>query len=402
MTVSRLAYSVRLQGGDLLSPEGGQVTMDESWSPYIGGQLTVPLPEDPALVQALDPRAGARLHVRMSQQFGSAFTIGDLTAGEGTSTAAWTTGLAGAPLSTWTGRYSTPYNASGSRASRIRTFDLGVRERAIDYDAGVVDLTPASDEALLQDMRNLTATRRTPTSETILAAVTMALASIGAVVVTSVPDVQLEPGSASWEPGQSAWDYVQPLVDAAGLRLWCDEGRVWHLDVPNVPEGSALAFSGGTVKRLRDTVGRDEGWYDAVHITYRWRDSSDVEQVRYDVAQLPEYSKVYAVEYSRPYPGPGAAAALLERVRGRGRSEGVAAVSNPTASPRRPLTVNLPDAPIQTGFITQVRWDLEQDEMTILTRDLTDTPPTAWVLTQGTWQDVAGIAWADVETEQEG
>lgn len=406
MTISRLDYGVHVPGSSATySPVSGTVTLDESWSPYVGSTITVPLPADASALAALDPRSGARVTVRISQQFGHPFTLGTITQAVGGAVAAWTGNLDGAPLSAWTGRFGSPYNATGARASRVAVLNLGVRERAIDYDAGLVDLTLASDEALMQDIVNLDSIDRVPTTDTIYDVVTLALASIGAAASFEAPDVALEADSTAWVPGQSAWDYVLPLVDAAGLRLWCDEGRQWHLALPSIPEGSALSFSPSNSTRLRDTIGRDDlegaGWFDAVHVTYRWRNALDVEQVRYDVARAQGATKAYTVEYTRPFPGTGAAAAILARSRGRGRVEGVVAVLNPGARPRQPIRVNIPNGPIQTGFVTQVQWDLGADTMTILTRDLTDTPQTAWVLAEGTWADVQGIPWDDVASENE-
>ncbi|MBD8077699.1 hypothetical protein [Cellulosimicrobium arenosum] len=405
MTVSRLVYTVEIVGTDYrVSPEEGMVTLDESWTPYAQAGVTIPLPSDPAILDALDPRLGARVRITMSQRFGSAFTIADLTAGSGSSTAAWTADLNGAPLSEWTGRYSSPFNSTGSRASRTRRLDLGVRARSVNYERGTVDIDLASDEALLLDLARVDTTTAFPVTSTVYGAVALVLSAIGATAALEVPDAALEADSAGWEPGQVAWDYVKPLVDAAGMRLYCDEGRDWHLTKPLYPTGQALTFSGSNAKFLQDDISRDEQWFDAVVVTYRWTNSAGDEQVRYDTAQDGEATRVKSLTYDRRYPGPGGARSILDRARGRGRIESILSVANPEATPGQALTVNLDDAPIQTGITTNVSWNFGADEMRVRSRDLTDTPESAWVLMPlgWAWEDIPeGMSWDELEWTNE-
>ncbi|MCB7135363.1 hypothetical protein [Cellulosimicrobium marinum] len=405
MTRSHLAYSVEVVGaGHRVSPVGGSVTLDESWSPYAQASLTIPLPNDPDVLNALDPRVGARVRLTLAQQFGTSFTPQHLTDLVGSSVAGWTADLDGGPLANWTGSHSLPFNASGARPSRVRRLNLGVRSRVVNYERGTVNVDLASDEALLQDFALVATSAALPPTNTVQGVATLALASIGATVVIDGPDVPLEADSTGWEPGRSAWDYVKPLIDTAGMRLYCDETRRWHLTSPLSPTQGALAFSGATATLLEDQLSRDTGWFDAVVIRYRWTDSSGQEQVRYDTAQVGVPTRVYTVEHERRYPGPGAAQAILNRARGRGRVEAVSAVANPEATPGQALTVNLADTPIQTGLITRVTWSLDTDEMQVRSRDLTDTPPMAWALMPPGWAWDAipmGMSWDELDWHME-
>jgi hypothetical protein len=377
VTISRLVYDVRVPGVEgPVSPTSGTIAMDESWSPFLTGTMTFPL-RDGSLVAALDPRTGERVQFRVSRQYGDGVKMSDLTGDGLTGMADMTADLAGGPLSTWTDRYATPYNASGSQATRYHALDLGVRSRSVDYVAGTVSVTVASDEALLQDMVNVFYGDEVPATATVYGVVALALASIGATLGPDpAPDVPLDPDGVGWQPGQSAWDYVAPLVDAAGLRLYCDAGRVWRLVVPNTLTPGELDFDPTNVTRLDDSVSRDTQWYDAVMITYRWRNASGVDRTQYASAASPDFTKVLAIQEDRPYPGLGAARALLARASGRGRIATVEAVIDPDARPGQAITIMSPTGPVQTGIATQVQWNVDTDRMQIRTRDLIEVAET--------------------------
>src|SRR5690606_29127498 len=44
----------------------------------------------------------------------------------------------------------------------------------------------------------------------------------------------------AWRPGESLWDFLQPLMEASGLRLFCDEERAWRLVDLSTYETSGL------------------------------------------------------------------------------------------------------------------------------------------------------------------
>lgn len=406
MTISRLVYAVEVVGTQyLVSPIDGSISLDELYTPFVAGNVRIALPSDPAVLDALDPRKGGRVRVSISRQFGTPFTLAAITAGSGTSTAEWTADLAEGPVSTWTDRYGTPFNSSGSRASASRRFNLGVRSMVSDHEQGVLDLRIESDESLLLDYALVQTAPAQPNGNTVRQAAQMVLARIGAVLGDGPDDGPIEAEAAPWMPGQGAWDYIKPLVDSAGLRLYCDERRVWHLVQPLAPTRGSLAFSGANATLLQDQVARDEDWYDAVVITYRWTDSGGTDRVAYDMAAVEDATRVMSLDYDRPFPGAGAADAILSRARGRGRVEAVTAVLNPDATPGQAMTVSLANIPTQTGMSTHVTFDMSGDVMQVRSRDLTDTPPNAWVLAPYglTWNDIpTGTSWDDFDLTEVG
>ncbi|MGN6272486.1 MAG: hypothetical protein ACTHMQ_05280 [Protaetiibacter sp.] len=215
------------------------------------------------------------------------------------------------------------------------------------------------------------------------------------------------------EPGQTFWDFLDPLVRTAGLRLFCDEQRAWRLverSSYSVP-GEVRVSEGTNATRGLDIIdlhaNQPDGtpvWVSGYVVKYSWTDSAGVAQVAYDSAGTGE--NVYRLELTTPYPGPGLAASRLAQATGRGRVQDLEALADLTATPGQMLVSTLPGTPIQTGTVSAVTWHWAaegdaHDLMDVRSRALTDTPPGAWVFADGTWSDVSGIDWADINEEGE-
>lgn len=213
--------------------------------------------------------------------------------------------------------------------------------------------------------------------------------TVGSSTSTRTALIERSPELLNWQPGESAWDFVQPLFQAAGLRLFCDEQRRWFLvDTTYTADGQTQIAYGSNLIRATDQISRDsEEWFDAALARYRWLDADGVQQERYDFYAEPGYTRVRTFELARAYPGPGFAEYAVRRAMGRGRQLEVEAVSLYTSRPTQPVVVTLPDTPIQTGVIARLTWQLDDDTMSIRTRGLTDTPPTAWIFLN------AGVSW---------
>lgn len=174
------------------------------------------------------------------------------------------------------------------------------------------------------------------------------------------------------DPGETDWDFLQPLVQAAGLRLFCDEQRRWYLVDPSTyVVAGTLALEDAS--RGRDRISRDRGdWADAVVVEYNWIGNDGTPQKRYDAAGTG--TMLQTVKWNRPYPGPGAAAAILARYQGRGRVQEIIAPPQLAATPAMALTTDLPSTPAQEGFASRVTFRLDSDGigMSIDARDLED------------------------------
>lgn len=375
MTVSEHLYTVEIVGtGWHVRPTAGSVTLDESWSPYVQASLTIPIPPADVLA-ALDPRrpGGARVRVTLTQRFGSSEPLSTLSADWSGMTLEDVSALyAGQTLAAISDTYGRPYNASGTQASTVRRLTLHLRARTVRRSTGTVVLDLASDEALLQDLARVDDTPVQPAQTNVRSAVQLVLDEIGATLMPGPDNGTIDPDALFWQPGVSGWNYVSPLVTAAGLRLYCDERRRWHLVKPLAATEGELVIDRARLTADESKLSREGDWYEAVVVTYRWTDSAGTERERHDVAALPDWTRAHHVVHERPWPGPGAAAALLARARARGREDAGTLVSDYTAVPGQRL-VFTGDDPAE-GLLARVRWDLGTDEMQVRSRDLIEDP----------------------------
>lgn len=202
-----------------------------------------------------------------------------------------------------------------------------------------------------------------------------------------------------WQPGTTAWDFLQPLITPSGLRLFCDEARVWRLidpatyEVPGYVRISANAIEG------IDTISREDAavFATGVVVRYIWEDRETGDtRTAYDAAGTT--SKVVVIDYARPYPGPGAAAAILTRRNGTGRTQDVSALTEWITTPGNVASITLPDTPEQQGKVISVRFSLGDDAvMSVGTRGLIDIPAgswLAWTPADQAWNAVAdSVTW---------
>lgn len=203
-----------------------------------------------------------------------------------------------------------------------------------------------------------------------------------------MPDATAATTALDWPPGVSGWDYVNPMVQAANLRLWCDELRVWRLDPASTLQPGLLHISELTnATEAEDEITRDADWFDSVVIEYR-SVAAGATVLEYDYAGAPG-TKAKKFEYARAKPGSGAAAALLARAQGRGRVLKLEAVSDYDARPGEALLATLPDTPIQSGLVAAVKWRFPESEMAVESRGLVDTPLSAWMFL------APGVKWTD-------
>jgi hypothetical protein len=192
--------------------------------------------------------------------------------------------------------------------------------------------------------------------------------------------VDRSPELLIWEPGVSAWKFLEPMTSAAGLRLFCDETRTWRLIDPSeysVP--GRISVAGWNATEGRDTISRDDPniYCTGVVVRYRWRGADGQSYEKLDSAGAP--GLVLEWLYERPYPGPGAAAAILARRSGQGRVQDVTALADYSVTPSVEASISLPGTVDQVGRAASVTWGLTDGLMRLGTRGLVDAPPDSWI-----------------------
>lgn len=178
------------------------------------------------------------------------------------------------------------------------------------------------------------------------------------------------PETIIWETGRSALDYVAPILQRAGLRLVCDENRVWTLRGEGWTAPGALTFEHAVnIVDAGDSIDRgDDTWFDAAVTVYRWK-SDEREKEAIDAWAITNPpTKVKRIEKNTPYPGKGFSEYAVRRAQQRGQQFAATAVADWTATTEQPVQIAVPGT-TYAGRVQTLTFDLTTDEMTITTRD---------------------------------
>lgn len=345
--------------------------MDDTWSPYIQGSLTCSI--EGVDFDLVDPRNEVRLIIVARQDFGKSDILADLTDLFGGSTVAdITADWSGLAVSQITSDHYAPYNSFGIRGSTIKYFNVVLRERVINFDTSTMVLNFASDEALLQDYALVANQPAISVTSNLRTIVSNTLRRIGGTLQPGTASATVAIESATWDPGMTGWDYLEPLIQQAGLRLYCDNQRLWHLvTAPHTESGTVALSYIETVKSAEEKVSRDdERFYDAVVIKYEYVDTLGNTIISYDTAESPNFSKVLFLEYATAYPGAGAAQKILAQAPTYALTGDITAISDYSATPGMACTITLPVTGTVNGTIKALTWSFPSDEMTVTTADL--------------------------------
>ncbi|MBX3094305.1 MAG: hypothetical protein KF680_07205 [Cryobacterium sp.] len=254
---SHSAIATILPAGLKLRPVTGELTLDEGWSPYAQARLELELTA--AELALIDPRTLQELQLTMSRHLGSPWTLATLTAAFAGELAELTSAFGGRPLSAFALAYSRPYNKSRLPSATIRC-RLHITRRSYDHRAGRLTLEAASGEARLQQLTLLATEPYDPGTTSIRTIVGLLLARIGAALQPGDADGVVDAGATVWRPGTSALDYIIPLAQKAGLKLWCDHQGRWWLTAaqPETPGTVVLSPESHPLTELVDDITVDD------------------------------------------------------------------------------------------------------------------------------------------------
>lgn len=343
--------------GETLDISEGTITLDAGRAPHVQASIVVPI----EYLDLIDPRDTPRITITARASFFD-------------------------------------HMSHTTLVEQRRVFDLGVRRRPARHSSATISVQLASDEALLDDYRPLTDVIATTTMTTIRQVVSFALARAipGATLAPSGDLPAVGTGAADdallWKAGRSALDFLRPLVQALGLRLVCDESRVWtlrnenytgHGEIHTIEHGDNLIDGDDIIDRNSDL------WFDARVTRYTWTDDAGAQQTAVDAWALKTpYTRCTLLEVNSPYPGPGRSRYAVRRAQQRGREITATTVADWDVRAEQPALITFPDTPVQFGALQTIEYSLDRDEMTVSARTI-DTPDTAWLLLD------PGEAWID-------
>lgn len=336
----RVAARVETLAGDEIPLDllAGRVTFDETKAPRVLGTLSAGVPSDPAVLDRIDARLGARVVID------AGYVRGDV-------------------------------------ADVHQLVDLGLRTRSVRRPANVLDLALAGDEALLIDGAVCVTGTLTGTNT---------LNAIGALIHQVLPDAVIDYSALSNAGGSISqsqvdtdrMDTLTDLADRIAAQVFDDGSRTWVVrDVPTLGSTPAITVTpgkGGTLIDSDSGIDR-EGWANWVVIRYVWTDASNVRQRIVGNGRVTSgpYSsssgnlKIELVERQTPATqaqADAAAAALVARMVTRGRSVVITAPSAFWLRPGDTIGVQLPTGDLVYLLVSAVEFDLVAGTMQVTTR----------------------------------
>lgn len=397
----------------LVEPISVDVTMDETRSPYV--QATVEVPTD-SMPYSPDPRFPLFMGLRLQQDFGdllyvyeftndySPVTVSAITADYSPVRAAditynyakpWNIFETGLPISTVTTAYTpvTPLKLTNANLATVwrmsdflhsegtfnpapsTIFDGYLMLRSIEknYKTGISTLELTSHEAMLLDSVGYMTTATNYTSLRDI---------INYVLMDSIgPFAQLEANGIDyayspaygflWKPEQTAWDILDALVKQANMVLYCDETGKWWLQYSGDTAGDLYLKDDDNITMLSSRLDRNsDTFFDLARIEYRYQSGAASIYDAYGASGFDISKDKYFLLQDIPYPGSGAALAMVQRAMTRGEIYSVEAISNYDTRPRQTMTIDVTGEPVKTAIIQSLSWSLPSDRMSIDIRDL--------------------------------
>lgn len=398
-----------------VQPISCNVTVSETWSPYVRATVVV---QTSSMPYSPDPRFPLFMGLRLQQDFGDLIyayeitddytpvTVSSITAAYSpikvasitrTYAQPWNIFETGLPISTVTTAYTpvTPLkltnaglaavyamsdflHSSGTfnpADSTIFNGELMLRSIESDYVTGESTLELTSNEAMLLDTIGYPRALGTFGTYTNLRDLINAVFSYSIGALT-----QLEPGTANytyspaytltWPANQSAWSILDAIVKAANLVLYADEAGKWYLQTAAEVAGDLYLKDDDNITMLTSKIDRNNrNFFDYAIVEYFQPDGTvtydNFGTSGFDISK-DAYFKVDGVKD----PGGNAAQALVWRAQTRGIIYSVEAISNYDARPRQTMTIDVTGEPTKTATIQSVTWSLPSDRMSIDIRDL--------------------------------
>jgi hypothetical protein len=313
---------------------GGDLTMEEGWSPR--SQLNVVIPNifSAAELSAIDPRTSI---VRAT-----------ITAG---------------------------YVHPDGTVDVHQLFDGHLRERRVMRRSNTIQLQAWTDEGLAHDARWM-ATDEFKS----FAGVTEALAWFASYATgqTITMDSSVATGyradltaSIPTAPGRPVWEFMDELCLAAGVHCFVDADGAWKIRGKVSEASTADVTVLGDVGDSEDGLTRDNDYYSAAVIKYAWRDALDVDhEVIGRYGSLP--GRVFYAERetaATQTAANDAAASIVQSYSTRGDSYAGTSPACYWLRPSRTVRVTLADGSTRDQILKSVVFQLAAGTMRTITRE---------------------------------
>lgn len=409
--LSKHTAKITLPDGSEIEPISVNVTLDETWAPYVQASVVVP---SNLVTGTLSPLVGSRIKMRLQQDLQNLLYVSDITADFGGDvsditaaftpslvasftreyTANWNVFTEGAPISKVTTAYTpvTPLKltnallstvwkmtkflqvpASNTAGKTVFTADLGVRAITYDYSSKEATIELASDEAIAQDVYGFGDPVTWRSYTTVRAAINVVLAGIGTALTPGPTDAAYPLGYViekySDNVSNTPWDFVETAATANKFKIYCDEERRWYLVDSTAVSGSLELKDTDNITGFEKNLDRNDKFYNQAIIEYV--DPDGIRTLDIYSGSLTGGTKTYYVKKEGyNYPGTGAAQDIVERSISRGETYSVEAISNYEARPRQTLTVDMTGEPVKTGIVQSITWSLPSGRMSVDIRNL--------------------------------
>jgi len=392
-----------------VEPISVDVQVDETWSPYVRATVVVPTN---AMPYSPDPRYALFLGLRLQQDFGDLIYNKEITADYAGDVSNITAAFGG-DVSDITRAYSKPWNifeqalpistvtaAYGGDVSNLTAADLMEVWRMSDFlhSSGTFNPAPSTIfdgylmlRSVTKNYLNGETTLELTSHEAILqdsigypSDLIFTYTSLRAIINQILAETigvftQLQPGPAdytyspaygvNWRPEQTAWDYLNALVTAANLVLYCDEKGDWYLDYAYSTTGDLYLKDDDNITTLTSRIDRNsEQFFDYAIVEYRYGGMPSYKS--FGVSGFPISKDRYFLIENVQDPGGNPAQAMVWRAVTRGETYEIEAISNYDARPRQEMTIDVTGEAIKTAIVQSIRWSLPSARMSVDIRDL--------------------------------
>lgn len=331
------AEAVLTQGGDPVPLELLRVELvwDETSAPRVRGTIAARVPDDLALVRALDPRVGARVRVHVGYRLGTGKVNEQLVA------------------------------------------DLGIRVRDVIRPDDELALELASDEALVMDNELLNYSGNT--GENVLTVLRSCIINgVNTGGTGYFPTVTVDPSLDSTlefpSPlgGLETWDAIEAMAGQLGADVFDDGLRGWQLTrkvpYPAPSRAQLRTGEGGTITRSRSRMTR-ELWANLVRLDF----NDDYGQQQQLTGPFAAYGNagLRALRFARPVRAHHSGGADAQTARAlttwlsRGRSLNVEAVAAWWLRPGHVVSVQLPTGNQERHLVARASFGWPADTMTL-------------------------------------